>query len=176
MPYRYLFFLLLNISLCSCTSTTTTKPEKISPQKDSLSLAIKTNNLSIYTLPTVGIIDSTLMQNTRFIAFKTYMEDLNKLNPEGIEPFVIEALKACQRVERSPLPTPFDAPDISARLKVVKTQLIKVRYFTQERNQEGLDTALADLYTAYNDYLKRIHSFAEEASFEEGEIQLNTTY
>lgn len=174
MPYRYLPFLLLCISFYSCTSSTP-KPEKITAEKDSLDLAIKTNNLSIYKLPKEGIIDATLMQNTRFIAFKTYMEDLNKLSPEGIEPFVIEALKACQRVERTPLPTPFDAPDISARLKVVKTQLIKVRYFTQERNQEGLDAALTELYTAYNDYLKRIHSFAEEASFEEGEIQLNTT-
>lgn len=172
---HYKIFVLFLISIyCSSCSTSSPKPVEKVEVKDSLRLEVETKNLSIYALPKEGIIDSTLMQNTRFLSFKGAMEDLNKLNPEGILPFVVAALQACQRVERSPLPQPFDALDISARLKVVKTQLIKVRYFTQEEKQEELNQALEGLYTAYNDYLKRIHSFSEEETLEEGEILLDT--
>lgn len=172
MPYKVSVFILLSLCFNSC-SPTLPKPKEEVKVMDSLVLQVETKNNTIYTLPEEGIIDSTLMQNTRFLSFKSTMEDLNKLNPEGIEPFVISALQACQSVERTPLPQPFDAPDISARLKVVKTQLIKVRYFSQENNQEELNKALEGLYRAYNDYLRRIHSFSEEETIEEEEILLN---
>lgn len=173
MPYKFIFALLLTACLSACSSSSKPQSKESPSEKDSLRLNVKTSNISIYTFPKEGVIDSTLMQNTRFIAFKNAMEDLSKLNPEGIQPFVVDALQACQRVERKPLPMPFNVPEITARLKVVKTQLIKVRYFTEEEKQEELNVALEGLYTAYNDYLKRIHSFSEEESLEQGEILLN---
>jgi len=67
---------------------------------------------------------------------------------------------------------PFSTPDIHSRLKVVKTELIKARYYGQEADQEQLNESLKKLYKAYKAYLMRIEDFAVEVK-EENNLEVN---
>ena len=63
---------------------------------------------------------------------------------------------------RYPIPAPFDTPEIKSRLKVVKTALLKARYYSVEERQKELDESYEALFVAYMAYLKRIEDFSLE--------------
>ena len=51
-------------------------------------------------------------------------------------------------------------PEIKSRLKVVKTELLKARYYSLEEQQKELDESFQALFVAYTAYLKRIEDFS----------------
>ena len=61
---------------------------------------------------------------------------------------------------RYQIPAPFDTPEIKSRLKVVKTALLKARYYSVEERQQELDESYEALFIAYTAYLKRIEDFS----------------
>ena len=96
------------------------------------------------------------------------MEDLTKLKPEGIAPFLLGTLIKCQcTFALSNSCAPFDTPEIKSRLKVVKTALLKARYYSVEERQLELDESYEALFVAYTAYLKRIEDFSIEVQEEQ---------
>lgn len=160
MPCKASLFLLVFIGLISCESSNT---KQIGKAHVSLSpIKIEKNDLKVHAFNTKGIIDSILMQKEAFSEFKTTIEDLSKLNPDGIETFLNEAVHKCDKLLRAKIPPPFDTPEIKGRLKVVKTHLLRARYFSNETQARELNQSLNDLYKSYGHYLQRIEDFALE--------------
>ena len=62
------------------------------------------------------------------------------------------------------MPAPFETPEIKSRLKVVKTQLLKARYFSQQEQIKELNASFRQVFVAHEAYLKRIEDFALDAT------------
>lgn len=155
-------FLLVFILHVSCISSAD-KKEGL-PKEKLVIEKIERSQIKVYALKTTPQIDTLLLTLEQFTEFKRTMEDLSKLNPLGIEPFLVTALLNCEKLLRIDLPHPFNVPDIKSRLKVVKTALLKVRYYSQEKNEKELNVNLKDLYQAYAAFLKRIEDYDSEES------------
>ena len=171
MRCKFLFLLVAAMHF-SCTSSVDKKEE--SPKETIGIDKIERSQINVYALKSSPKIDTLLLSLDQFSEFKRTMEDLSKLNPLGIEPFLLEALLNCEKLLRTNFPYPFDVPDIKSRLKVVKTCLLKARYFSQEKNEQELNTNLKDLYQAYAAFLKRIEDYATEEILPQDKVQENT--
>lgn len=159
MRFRLLGLLLLFLSLGSCARKIDKdmSAQSVSTKK----LKIDTSALNTYPLPSNVLIDSLLQSKEAFTDFRNSIEDLSKLNPRGLTPFLYNALVTTDKLLNTFLPPPFETPAIRSRLKVVKTQLLRVSYFSTEQNYEALNKGLIELYEAYNAYLRRIEDFAQ---------------
>ena len=169
MRFKFLSLFVLAL-LCACGDTTTEKktPEVIEQQP----IQVKQDNIVVYQLKEDALIDSLLLPIAEFSAFTKSMEGLTKLKPEGISPFLLGVIIKCNKLLRSSIPAPFDTPEIKSRLKVVKTELLKSRYYSIEEQQEELDESFKHLFKAYAAYLKRIEDFSLDVQ-EEGVINQN---
>ena len=156
---RVCIFLLIIFTACSSKATKSEPLEKIKKTP----LVIKKEGIVVYQLQQNERIDSLLLSNQNFIDFKSSIEDLSKLNRNGLGPFLLNAINSCNKLLKEPLPEPFDSSDVRSRLKVVKTQLLKARFNSREGMQEELNQNIENLYVAYTAYLKRIEDFSEES-------------
>ncbi len=171
MRFNSIFFGLA-LFFSGCTSSL--KQKELTVVQEQQPLRIEKESIQLYQLTETPLIDSVLIPIEKFTEFRTTMEDLTELNPTGIEPFLYDALLKCDDLLRQKLPPPFSTPDIKSRLKVVKTELIKARYYGQEADQEKLNESLKKLYVAYKAYLMRIEDFAS-ASSEQVSMEVNKT-
>ena len=158
---RFKFLSLLVLLLCyACGNTPEEKAvAEVSQQKP---LQLKQENIVLYQLKQDSLIDSLLLPIKEFKDFTKSMENLTKLKPEGIGSFLLGSIIKCNALLRYPIPAPFDTPEIKSRLKVVKTALLKARYYSVEERQEELDESYEALFVAYTAYLKRIEDFSLE--------------
>ena len=125
---RFKFRSLFVIRLCyACVNAPEEK--KVAEVKEQKPLQLKQENIELYQLKQDSLIDSLLLPIEEFTAFTQSMEDLTKLKPEGIAPFLLGTIIKCNALLRYQIPAPFDTPEIKSRLKVVKTALLKARYY-----------------------------------------------
>lgn len=156
---RFKFLSLFVILLCyACVNAPEEKKE--AEVKEQKPLQLKQENIELYQLKQDSLIDSLLLTIEEFTAFTQSMEDLTKLKPEGIAPFLLGTIIKCNTLLRYQIPAPFDTPEIKSRLKVVKTALLKARYYSVEERQQELDESYKALFIAYTAYLKRIEDFS----------------
>ena len=132
---------------------------EVSQQKP---IQVKQENIVLYQLKKDSLIDSLLLPIEEFKDFTKSMENLTKLKPEGIAPFLLGSIIKCNALSRYPTPAPFDTPEIRSRLKIVKTVLLKARYYSVEERQKELDESYEELFMAYTAYLKRIEDLSLE--------------
>ena len=171
MRFKLIFFVLV-VFFIGCSNVGEQKKPTV--VKEQQPLSIEKASIQLYQLKENALIDSLLIPIEKFSVFRSTMEDLTKLNPAGIEPFLYDAFLKCDDLLRQKLPLPFSKPDVTSRLKVVKTELIKARYYGQEADQEKLNESLKKLYVAYKAYLMRIEDFALDPS-EEVNLDVNKT-
>ena len=157
---HYKLILCLCVVLMGCMDNPSKKEVPIQTNKKD-SVYIQSESLRVYQLQTNASIDSLLFSMEAFMAFKSTIEDLSKLNPAGIDPFLEEAINKSNVLLTKAIPAPFDAPDIKSRLKVIKTALLKAHYYSQENNEEELNKSLKEIYSAYQAYLMRIEDFGQ---------------
>ncbi|MCH1417624.1 MAG: hypothetical protein L7U68_03620 [Flavobacteriaceae bacterium] len=156
---RFKFLSLFVILLC-CACVNAPEEKKVAEVKEQNPLQLKQENIELYQLKQDSLIDSLLLPVEEFTAFTQSMEDLTKLKPEGIAPFLLGTIIKCNALLRYQIPAPFDTPEIKSRLKVVKTALLKARYYSVEERQQELDESYEALFIAYTAYLKRIQDFS----------------
>ena len=156
---RFKFLSLFVILLCyACVNAPEEK--KMEEVEEQRLLQLKQENIELYQLKQDSLIDSLLLPIEEFTAFTQSMEDLTKLKPEGIAPFLLGTIIKCNALLRYQIPEPFNTPEIKSRLKVVKTALLKARYYSVEERQQELDESYEALFIAYTAYLKRIEDFS----------------
>lgn len=164
MHFKRLFIFAM-LLLCACGDLPEEKKEgDVIEQKPN---QVKKDNIKVYELQTDTLIDSLLIPIEEFSAFTQAMDNLTKLKPEGITPFLLGVMSKCNALLRRPIPIPFDTPEIQSRLKVVKTELLKVRYYSIEERQKELDESFEALFVAYTAYLKRIEEVSLDFQEEE---------
>ncbi len=162
----YICLLFLLAACGNASQVAEEKTETIEEQP----IQVKQENITVYQIQKDPLIDSLLTPIEEFGVFVNAMEDLTKLNPEGISPFLLGTLIKCNTLLRYPIPAPFNTPEITSRLKVVKTELLKSRYYSLEEQQEELDKSFQALFMAYTAYLKRIEDFSLEEREKDGEL------
>jgi len=135
---RFKFLSLFVILLCyACVNAPEEK--KVAEVKEQKPLQLKQENIELYQLKQDSLIDSLLLP---------------------IEEFTLGTIIKCNALLRYQIPAPFDTPEIKSRLKVVKTALLKARYYSVEERQQELDESYEALFIAYTAYLKRIEDFS----------------
>ena len=170
MPCRLLFPVFILFFIC-CDQNTTSEVAQITTKKKRL--VIDTSAISLHSFDeTNPLIDSLLLNLEAFTDFRSSIEDLSKLNPRGLSPFLLNARVNTNKLLKTSLPAPFETADVRSRLKVVKTQLLRVSYYSIQEKHEELNPALIDLYDAYKAYLQRIEDFAQTTDLG-AEINLN---
>ena len=67
----------------------------------------------------------------------------------------------------------FDVPAINSRIRVVKTQLLRCKYYSQQEDFELLNRGLTELFDSYDILLKRIDDIAlSEDALSENEFSV----
>ena len=163
---RFKFLSLFVVLLCY-TCVNAPEEKKVAEVVEQKPLELKQENIKLYQLKQDALIDSLLLPIKEFTTFTQSMEDLTKLKPEGIAPFLLGSIIKCNALLRYQIPAPFDTPEIKSRLKVVKTALLKARYYSVEERQQELDESYEALFVAYTAYLKRIEDFSLEVQEEQ---------
>ena len=106
------------------------------------------------------VLDSTLYLNEAFIVFRKNIEILSKLDPTSLDLYLIASLGASNKLLNATLPIGFEVPAINSRVRVVKTQLLRCKYYSQQEDFESLNLGLIELFDSYDILLKRIDDVA----------------
>ena len=141
----------------------------LSKSKNDQSEALDSIAQSIATLPeartffmpkNTKVLDSTLYLNEAFIVFRKNIETLSKLDPTSLDLYLSASLNASNKLLNATLPIGFEVPAINSRVRVVKTQLLRCKYYSQQEDFESLNLGLIELFDSYDILLKRIDDVA----------------
>ncbi|MDA8640034.1 hypothetical protein N9W60_04645 [Flavobacteriaceae bacterium] len=172
---RFIVFgLILFIYSCGNKKTEVTNENVV--QKDSLVKIDLTNseNKIIYVPSNIKVLDTTLFSNRNFSKFKESIEALEDLNKITIDEYLFAAIVASSAVINSQLPKDFEIPAVKSRLRVVKTNLLKSRFYAQQEDMESLTKTLDEVFGSYNILLKRIDDLiVSEEENQENEFEVN---
>ena len=113
-----------------------------------------------FTPKNTKVLDSTLYLNEAFIVFRKNIETLSKLDPTSLDLYLSASLGASNKLLNVTLPIGFEVPAINSRVRVVKTQLLRCKYYSQQEDFESLNLGLIELFDSYNILLKRIDDVA----------------
>lgn len=172
---RFIVFgFILFIYSCGNKKTEVTNENVV--QKDSLVKIDLTNseNKIIYVPSNIKVLDTTLFSNRNFSKFKESIEALEDLNKITIDEYLFAAIVASSAVINSQLPKDFEIPAVKSRLRVVKTNLLKSRFYAQQEDMESLTKTLDEVFGSYNILLKRIDDLiVSEKENQENEFEVN---
>ena len=87
---------------------------------------------------------------------KISIEDLTKLNPNGIESFLNETLIKCDNLLNLKNNDFVSRPEIRGRLKVLKTNILKCKFNNHQNDTENLNESLQKLFLSYNILFERL--------------------
>ena len=113
-----------------------------------------------FTPKNTKVLDSTLYLNEAFIVFRKNIETLSKLDPTSLDLYLSASLVASNKLLNVTLPIGFEVPAINSRVRVVKTQLLRCKYYSQQEDFELLNLGLIELFDSYDILLKRIDDVA----------------
>ena len=113
-----------------------------------------------FTPKNTKVLDSTLYLNEAFIVFRKNIETLSKLDPTSLDIYLSASLSASNKLLNATLPIGFEVPAINSRVRVVKTQLLRCKYYSQQEDFELLNLGLIELFDSYDILLKRIDDVA----------------
>ena len=87
---------------------------------------------------------------------KISIEDLTKLNPNGIESFLDETLNKCDNLLKLKNNNFISRPEIRGRLKVLKTNILKCKFNNHQNDITNLNESLRKLFISYNILFERL--------------------
>ena len=107
-------------------------------------------NFQIYIPKKNSFGDSIINSVLELRDLKISIEDLTKLNPNGIEPFLNETLIKCNSLLNLNNNNFITRPEIRGRLKVLKTNILKCKFNNSQNDIKGLNENLENLVLSYN--------------------------
>ena len=150
MKYLYLFSLLI---FFSCQSPNGLKKKKNISEVQEISLD---NNFQIYIPKKNSFVDSITQSVSELRDLKISIEDLTKLNPNGIESFLDETLNKCNNLLNLKNNNFISRPEIRGRLKVLKTNILKCKFYNHQNDITNLNESLRKLFLSYNILFERL--------------------
>ena len=150
------------LSVTSCEINTSRSKNDQSEALDSIAqpIAILPEARTFFIPKNTKVLDSTLYLNEAFNVFKKNIEMLSKLDPTSLDLYIIASLGSSNKLLNATLPVNFDVPAINSRIRVVKTQLLRCKYYSQQEDFELLNLGLTELFDSYDILLKRIDDIA----------------
>ena len=150
MKYLYSFALLIFLS---CQSPNDLKKQKDISKVEEVSLK---NNFQIYIPEKNSFVDSLVNSISELRDLKISIEDLTKLNPNGIESFLDETLIKCDNLLDLKNKNFISRPEIRGRLKVLKINILKCKFNNHQNDIKNLNESLRKLFISYNILLERL--------------------
>ena len=150
MKYLYSFALLIFLS---CQSPNGLKKKKDISKVEEVSLK---NNFQIYIPKKNSFVDSLVNSISELRDLKISIEDLTKLNPNGIESFLDETLIKCDNLLDLKNKNFISRPEIRGRLKVLKINILKCKFNNHQNDIKNLNESLKKLFMSYNILLERL--------------------
>ena len=150
MKYLYSFSLLI---FFSCHSPNGLKKKKNISEVQEISLD---NNFQIYIPEKNSFVDSITQSVSELRDLKISIEDLTKLNPNGIESFLDETLNKCDNLLNLKNNNFVSRPEIRGRLKVLKTNILKCKFNNHQNDITKLNESLRKLFISYNILFERL--------------------
>ena len=163
------------LSVTSCEINTSKSKNDQSEALDSIAQPIGTlpEARTFFIPKNTKVLDSTLYLNEAFNVFKKNIEMLSKLDPTSLDLYIIASLGSSNKLLNATLPVNFDVPAINSRIRVVKTQLLRCKYYSQQEDFELLNLGLTELFDSYDILLKRIDDIAlSEDALSENEFSV----
>ena len=150
------------LSVTSCEINTSKSKNDQSEALDSIAQSIATlpEARTFFMPKNTKVLDSTLYLNEAFIVFRKSIETLSKLDPTSLDLYLNASLASSNKLLNATLPIGFEVPAINSRVRVVKTQLLRCKYYSQQEDFESLNLGLIELFDSYNILLKRIDDVA----------------
>ena len=150
MKYLYSFALLISLS---CQSPNGLKKKKDISKVEEVSLK---NNFQIYIPEKNSFVDSIVNSISELRDLKISIEDLTKLNPNGIESFLDETLIKCDNLLNLKNKSFISRPEIRGRLKVLKINILKCKFNNHQNDIKNLNESLRKLFMSYNILFERL--------------------
>ena len=150
MKYLYLFSLLV---VLFCQNPNGLKKKKNISEVQEISLD---NNFQIYIPKKNSFVDSIVKSVSELRDLKISIEDLTKLNPNGIESFLDETLNKCDNLLKLKNNNFISRPEIRGRLKVLKTNILKCKFNNHQNDITNLNESLRKLFISYNILFERL--------------------
>ena len=97
-----------------------------------------------------------------FVRFQNSVEGMAKMNPKSLDVFLNGLSINIRKLEKSDFPEIFDKPQILSRLKLVRMQALKAKYFTEFYSKDSIKPALNELYLFYNALIERMITITKE--------------
>ena len=116
-------------------------------------------NFQIYVPKKNSYGDSIIQLVSELRDLKISIEDLTKLNPNGIESFLNETLIKCDNLLNLKNNDFVSRPEIRGRLKVLKTNILKCKFNNHQNDIENLNESLQELFFSYNILFERLEDF-----------------
>ena len=113
-------------------------------------------NFQIYVPKKNSYGDSIIQLVSELRDLKISIEDLTKLNPNGIESFLNETLIKCDNLLNIKNNDFVSRPEIRGRLKVLKTNILKCKVNNHQNDIENLNESLQKLFLSYNILFERL--------------------
>tara|TARA_Y100000592_G_scaffold16362_1_gene24246 strand:- start:739 stop:1143 length:405 start_codon:yes stop_codon:yes gene_type:complete len=114
------------------------------------------NNFQIYIPKKNSFVDSITQSVSELRDLKISIEDLTKLNPNGIESFLDETLNKCDNLLNLKNNNFISKPEIRGRLKVLKTNILKCKFNNHQNDITNLNESLRKLFISYNILFERL--------------------
>lgn len=153
MKYFYLYVLLFAFS---CQNAMDLKKKKSILKINEIPLK---KNFQIYVPKKNSYGDSIIQLVSELRDLKISIEDLTKLNPNGIESFLNETLIKCDNLLNLKNNDFVSRPEIRGRLKVLKTNILKCKFNNHQNDIENLNESLQKLFLSYNILFERLEDF-----------------
>ena len=150
----------LSVSSCQINISKSKKDQSEALDSIAQPIAELPEARTFFTPKNTKVLDSTLYLNEAFIVFRKNIETLSKLDPTSLDLYLSASLGASNKLLNVTLPIGFEVPAINSRVRVVKTQLLRCKYYSQQEDFESLNLGLIELFDSYDILLKRIDDVA----------------
>ncbi len=97
-----------------------------------------------------------------FERFQSSVEGMSKMNPKSLDVFLNGLSINIEKLENSEFPEIFNKPQILSRLKLLRMQTLKTKYFTVYYTKDSIKPALNELYSYYNSLIERMITISKE--------------
>lgn len=158
MKKNYSIYVIVILVIIGCSEKQLIK--KIEPSKIEESNQIDSllnSDFEFFKLPTDDDIDSIMVNFKKFNLFSKTILNLSRLDVNGLEVFLMDAIVKSDELLLSKFPSVIDLPQVKSRLKVVKTKILICKFHSSNNEINKLTISMEEMFSSYNDFLEIIY-------------------
>tara|TARA_Y100000768_G_scaffold80386_1_gene57208 strand:- start:129 stop:614 length:486 start_codon:yes stop_codon:yes gene_type:complete len=159
MKFQLHIFILF-FSFFSCKGPV--KIDKIENNNDSIFSNALNEKITLKSFPENFFKLNDIDDWDSFERFQSSVEGMSKMNPKSLDVFLNGLSINIEKLEKSKFPEIFNKPQILSRLKLLRMQALKAKYFTEYYTKDSIKPALIELYSYYNSLIERMITISKE--------------